>query len=58
MSRNFGLGQRDMSKAGRVALERDSRAKGLSFRQRPQSVPGGVHSSRTFMSRESEKWRT
>ena len=31
MSRNFGLGQRDMSKAGRVALERDSRAKGLSF---------------------------
>lgn len=31
MSRNFGLGQRDMGKAGRVALSNEARAGNLSF---------------------------
>lgn len=56
MSRNYGLGSRDMGSAGRIALDKAADKKEMSFLRPTRSLIVGVNSS--FMPKKmgSEEW--
>jgi len=58
MSRNFGLGSRDMASAGKMALNNAAHSGGISFQLLQLMATGGNHSPHGRKMRASRKWKT